>query len=57
MNQLKYAETSQPADEADVVQLFEKCLSGEIVPNIFSLEDQPYCKLFSDSTTHLPLAV
>ena len=46
---------TQPPDE-DIVQLFEKCSSSEKVPILFFNEDQPYCKSFSKSTAHLPLA-
>lgn len=48
---------TQPPDDEDIVQLFEKCLSSEKVPILFSIEDQPYCKSFSESAAHLPLAL
>ena len=39
------------------MQLFEKCMSSEKVPILFSVEDHPYCKLFSESAAHLPLVL
>ena len=32
-------------------------MSSKKVPIVFSIEDQPYCKSFSESATHLPLAL
>ena len=40
-----------------IVQLFEICSTSEKVSTLFSIEDQPYCKLFSESAAHLPLAL
>ena len=54
---VKVSHRIQPPDEAEIVQLFEKCLSSNKVPILFSIEDQPYCKSFSESATHLPLAL
>ena len=48
---------TQSTVEEHIVQLFEKCSSSEKVPILFSIEDQPYCKSFSESAAHLPLAL
>ena len=45
---------SQP-DQSKIQQLFDKCSSSKEVPILFSIEDEPYCKSFLQSSAHLPL--
>lgn len=38
------------ADEVDIEELFEKCLSSE---KVLSFKDQSYCRSFLESAAHL----
>ena len=43
--------------EEDIKRLFDKCLTSENTPVLFSVECQPYCDAFIQSAAHLPLAL
>ena len=45
--------TIQRPEQETSLSYFDKCLSSEKVPILFSIEEQPYCKSFSESAAHL----
>lgn len=54
---VKITSTVPNPPEEDIKRLFDKCLTSENTPVLFSVECQPYCDTFIQSAADLPLAL